>query len=127
MSTVPMREGFSRNIGAKKGPVNLLIFWLIFSKGKGLAHNYPTDLNYEDFAAEIQHLPLVDKANFGKPELKPLELLNLLTDYKLCEIFPNVCVSFRILLTISSTVASAERSFSKLILIKNCLSTMSQT
>jgi hypothetical protein len=100
---------------------------LIFSKEKGLAHNYPTDLNYEDFAAEIQHLPLVDKANFGKPELKPLELLNLLTDYKLCEIFPNVCVSFRILLTISATVASAERSFSKLKLIKNFLSTMSQT
>ena len=87
-------------------------------EAKLLAHKYPTYLNGEHFAAEMQHLPLVHKAHFGKPELKPLELLNLLTDYKLCEIFPNVCVSFRILLTIPATVASAERSFSKLKLIK---------
>jgi hypothetical protein len=46
---------------------------------------------------------------------------------KLCEIFLNVCVSLRILLTIPATVASAEKSFSKLKLIKNCLSTMSET
>jgi len=35
------------------------------------------------------------------------------------ESFPNVCVSLRILLTMPATVASAERSFSKLKLIKN--------
>jgi hypothetical protein len=51
---------------------------------------YPTDFNDEDVAVEMQHLPLVHKANFRKPELKPLELLNLLTDCKLCEIFLNV-------------------------------------
>ena len=87
-------------------------------KAKGLAHKYPTDLNDGDFAAEMQHLPLEHKANFRQPELKPLELENLLTDYTLCEIFPNVCVSLRILLTIPATVASAERSFSKLKLFK---------
>ena len=43
-------------------------------RAKVLAHKYPTDLNDEDFAAEMQHLPLVDKANFGKPELKTFEL-----------------------------------------------------
>ena len=75
----------------------------------------------------MQHLPLVHKAQFGKPELKPLELLTFITDYKLLEIFLNVCVSLRILLTIPDTVASAEKSFSQLKLIKNCLSTMSQT
>ena len=97
-------------------------------KMKGLTHQYPTDLNDEDFATEMQHLQLVHKANFGKPELKPLALLNLLTDYKCCEIFPNVCDILRILLTIPATVASAERSFSKLKLIKNILRcTMSQT
>jgi hypothetical protein len=75
----------------------------------------------------MQHLPLVHKAQFGKPELKPLELLTFITDYKLLEIFLNVFVSLRILLTIPDTVASAQKSFSKLKLIKNCLSTMSQT
>ena len=77
---------------------------------KGLSHQHHTDLNDEDFAIEMQHLPLVHKENFGQPELKPLELLNLLTDYKLCKIFPNVCVSLRILVTIPATGASAERS-----------------
>ena len=97
-------------------------------KAKRLAHQYPTDLDDEDLAEEMQHLPVVHKANFGKPQLKPLELLNLLKEYKLCELFPNVCISLRILLTIPATVASAERSFSKLKIIKNYLrSTMSQT
>ena len=51
-------------------------------EAKELVHQYPTDLNNEDFSTEMQHLPLLHKTNFGKPELKPLELLNLLTDYK---------------------------------------------
>ena len=43
------------------------------------------------------------------------------------ESFPNVCIAFRILLTIHVTVASVERNFSKLKLIKsNLRSTMSQ-
>ena len=120
-----MREGFSRNIGPK--PLNLLLFLFVFSKGNGLAHKYSTDLNYEDFVVEMQHLPLVHKTKFGKAELKLLELLNILTDYKLCEIFLNVCVSLRILLTIPATVASAKRSVSKLKLINNCLSTTSMS
>ena len=115
-----MREGFSRNIGP--GPVNLLLLFFVFSKGNRLAHKYSIDLNYEDCVVEMQHLPLVHKTKFGKAELKLLELLNILTDYKLCEIFLNVCVSLRILLSIPATVASAEKSFSKLKLIKNCLS-----
>ena len=45
-----------------------------------------------------------------------------------CELFPNVCISLRIFLTIPATVASAERFFSKLKLVKNYLrSSMTQT
>lgn len=93
----------------KYGPQNLQV-----SQKKNVAH-----LNDEDLAEETQHLPAVHKANFGKPELKLIKLLNLLTVYKLCEIFSNVCISLKILLTIPATVSSAERSFSKVKLIKN--------
>jgi len=47
---------------------------------------------------------------------------------RLCELFPTVCISLRIFLTIPDTVAFAERFFSKLKLVKNYLrSAMSQT
>nr|CAH7713550.1 unnamed protein product [Callosobruchus chinensis] len=48
--------------------------------------------------------------------------------YTLVNDFPNVSVALRILLTLPITVASSERSFSKLKLVKiNLRSTMSET
>ena len=53
--------------------------------------------------------------------------INLLNYIKRLESFPNACIAFRILLTIHVIIASIERSFSKLKLIKSYLrSTMSQ-
>ena len=53
--------------------------------------------------------------------------INVLNYIKRLESFPNACIAFRILLIISVTVSSVERSFSKLKLIKSYLrSTMSQ-
>ena len=69
---------------------------------------------------------MVHYANFGKEQLGALELLNALANSKLENIFPNISVSSRMSLTAPTTVALAERSFSKLKLIKNYLrSTMS--
>ncbi|CAH9119634.1 unnamed protein product [Cuscuta europaea] len=59
-----------------------------------------------------------------KKKLGPIDLFKFLKRYT-C--FPNVVVAYRIMLTTPVTVASAERSFSKLKLLKSYLrSTMSQ-
>ena len=56
--------------------------------------------------------------------LGPSDILNFLKEH---DIFPNAMIAYRVLLTIPVTVASAERSFSKLKLLKSYLrSPMSQ-
>jgi hypothetical protein len=53
--------------------------------------------------------------------------LDILKFVKLADCYPNVTIAYRVLLTVPVTVASAERSFSKLKLIKTYLrSSMSQ-
>ena len=53
----------------------------------------------------------------------PYQLLLYICKNRMCEIFSNLTVALRILLTLPVTVASGERSFSKLKLIKNYLRT----
>ncbi len=72
---------------------------------------------YEELNTMIPNLP-----NFIK-DVK--QLLSYITENSLKEIYPNIYIVIRILLTIPVSTASAERSFSKL--IKNYLrNTMSQ-
>jgi len=55
------------------------------------------------------------------------KLINILNYIKRIKYFPNVYITYRIMLTISVSIASVERSFSKLKLIKSYLrSIMSQ-
>ncbi|XP_073470341.1 zinc finger MYM-type protein 1-like [Aquarana catesbeiana] len=61
------------------------------------------------------------------PKLDMSGSLKYLIDNNLTDVYPNIYVALRVILTIPVTVASAERSFSKLKLIKTYLrSTMSQ-
>ena len=58
----------------------------------------------------------------------PVFVLNFIKDRNLQELYPNVRIVLRILLTLLVTVASGERNFSKLKLIKTYLqSTISQS
>ena len=50
-----------------------------------------------------------------------LERLNVLATWELQELYPNIERSLKIFLTMSTTVATAERNFSELKIIKNYL------
>ncbi|XP_057469600.1 uncharacterized protein LOC130758655 [Actinidia eriantha] len=85
-------------------------------KSKGFS-----DIDGRDLFCELKVL----KETLPKETKKPIEVLNYLKVMDCC--FPNAFIAYRVLLTIPVTVASGERSFPKLKLIKNYLrSTMSQ-
>lgn len=87
-------------------------------------------MDYSSFATEVKSLPSVVQAFAQKEvntnEIGPLELLNLLYKNGLDETYKN-CSALRIFLCLPTSVASNERSFSKLRRIKDYTrSTMSQ-
>ncbi|KAI8529141.1 hypothetical protein RHMOL_Rhmol12G0203300 [Rhododendron molle] len=86
-----------------------------------LKHGGASDIDGRELFMELKVL----KVGLPNEVNKPIEVLNYLKHMEDC--FPNSWIAYRILLTISVTVASGERSFSKLKQIKNYLrSTMSQ-
>ena len=83
-------------------------------------HDNSSDVDLNDFFSELKvlQLTLSDKL------MSATEILQFVTDV---DWYPNVSIAYWILLTIHVTVASAERSFSKLKILRNCLrSTMLQ-
>lgn len=74
------------------------------------------DINGKELFDELSILSeIIEK------DTPPLEVLEKILSYSSDDIYSNVCIVFRILLTMPVTTASAERSFSKLKLIKNYL------
>ena len=87
---------------------------------KYLKHDNLLDLDGLDLFLELNIL----KQIIGLENEKPIDILNYI---KRINSFPNTYIAYRIMLTILVSVASTERSFSKLKLIKSSLrSTMCQ-
>ncbi|XP_053900850.1 uncharacterized protein LOC128845622 [Malaclemys terrapin pileata] len=86
-----------------------------------LKHGDSFDLNGLELYEELSTLSVLPHAKLV------VDIVPFIHTSKLVDIYPNVYIATRILLTIPVTVASGERSFSKLKLVKNYLrSTMSQ-
>lgn len=90
--------------------------------------NHP-DVDEAEFHIERQRLQNFVSAASTVSEISkggPLQLLQFIVYYRLQDSVPNIVILLRIFLTIAVSVATCERSFSKLKLIKNYLrSTMS--
>ncbi|KAL4112791.1 hypothetical protein QTP88_016520 [Uroleucon formosanum] len=88
--------------------------------------NVTTSISSNDVLnSVINSVELCDEINTLQKHLKnendPKAILQFICENKLIELFPNVYVALRILLTLPVTAASAERSFSKLKIVKNYL------
>lgn len=128
--------GLSTRFNAAKQINNTFNFlWLytdmseddIVNKSTNFAKIYSTDVSEKKLPQEVLQLKSIHSSNFGSKKLDPFALLNKLAHLNLEEIFINVSISLRIFCCLPATVASAERSFSKLSLIKNAhRSTMTQ-
>ncbi|XP_066950844.1 uncharacterized protein [Macrobrachium rosenbergii] len=75
-----------------------------------------SDIDGKELAVEVNNLP-----RLSSDDMTALELLTFIHKKHLEELYPNLWVALRIACTLSVTVASAERSFSKLKLIKTYL------
>lgn len=86
-----------------------------------------TDGDSKDIDGDDLYFELKSFVNNSDQSVNPKSALKYISDRNLHEIYPNLCICLKKFLTLPVTVASGERTFSKLKLIKNYLrSTMSQ-
>ena len=81
-----------------------------------LGQFYDTDVNGHELFTEIGNRKMLLSIRTEVQPITPLDLLNFIISYG-DDVFPNLRVSLQFLLTITVSIASCERSFSKLKII----------
>jgi hypothetical protein len=87
------------------------------TKCLNFAKAYPDDVDGDRLAEEIQDCRALVGRHAASVALSPLGILKFIVSYGGNDVFPNLKVALQILLTLSTSVAGCERSFSKLKLI----------
>lgn len=86
------------------------------------AEKYSSDVDSDELLDELVVFKnQIPKLISDVTTATPKDLLQCILQYSLNDLYPNIMTSLRIFLTLPATVASCERSFSKLKLIKNYL------
>ena len=80
------------------------------------SYDNSSNVDLDNFFSELKVLQVTLPDGF----MSAPDILQFVTTI---DCYPNVSIAYRILLTVPVTVASAERSFSKLKLLRNCLRT----
>ena len=90
---------------------------------------YADKVNFTELKLEIARFNLVQSSGFTfKSNVTALDVLQWLSQHRLYESTPYLFMSLKLYLTIAVSIASCERSFSKLKLIKSYLkSTMGES
>lgn len=92
------------------------------SKARELARTYANDLNEEELLNEIESFKFhALTTEDGLEDATAATMLKILYESKLEEGYPNIHVALKIFVTLPVSVATGERSFSKLKLIKTYL------
>ena len=85
-----------------------------------LGNFYSTDISGAELFSEITDCQMLLKSRGGPIPTTPLDLHSFILSYG-DDVFPNLRIALQILLTIAVSIASCERSFSKLKLILSYL------
>ena len=97
---------------------------LRITKAQEVSKSYPKDLKVDEFVEEVRCMGTLcqpGKALFSVGQVTSLQFLNVLYRKGLQNLFPQTCIALRIFVSIPVTVAEAERTFSKLSLVKKLL------
>ena len=89
---------------------------------------YGDDVDFDDLKVEVERIQRLSKATSTlAKDASAVDFFSWLCKMQLTESTPNLCICLKLYLTVSLSVASCERSFSKLKLIKTYLrNTMGQ-